>query len=537
MVLPLLVALVMVAGCGSDRGDRADGEPAAGDPVAGGTAVIAIAGEPDVLNPITRTSAVAGMVLDLVSTGLAEMRPDMTWEPRLASAWEVSADGLTITYTLRPWRWEDGQPLTARDLVRSFELIRDPRVASPRRDLLAGVESAEALDPTTVRYRFVRPVPDPVQATAHVIVPAHRIETLDVARPGTWPMNRRPLASGPFRLVTWDPGMQLVLERNPGYPLTASRLDRVVLRILPDQTARILALETGGVDLVADVPIPAARRLADDPDLVWHEISGRVFGFVMWNVRREVLADPRVRRAFSLAIDRERFVTDLLGGHGSPASSYLPPALWNHHAGLTPDPFLPDSARTLLREAGWRDVDGDGVRERSGRPLALEIIHGGGDGLRADGASILRQNLAAVGAAVTSRALERATAQDLLRQGRFDAYWGEFQANLYGDPSALVRSGAGDRFNFGGYASARVDSLLDEALAFADRGRARPIWCELQEELSRDQPAAVIYYLGQLVATNRRLRGASPDLLSPLNGLERWWIAASDRRWANADGY
>ncbi|MBD3221792.1 hypothetical protein GF314_11180 [bacterium] len=537
LLLPSLVALLLVGGCGNEPDGRSEGDRDAGTPVAGGTAVIAIASEPDVLNPITRTSAIAGMVLDLLSTGLAELRPDMTWEPRLAHGWEVADDGLAITYTLRPWRWEDGRPLTARDLVRSFELIRDARVASPRRDLLANVADAEALDPATVRYRFAQPVPDPVQATAHVIVPAHRIEAVDVARPGTWPMNRRPLASGPFRIADWESGMQLVLERNPEYARAPARLDRVILRILPDRTARILALETGDVDLVADVPIPAARRLADHPDLVWHEISGRVFGFVMWNVRREALADPRVRRAFSLAIDRERFVTDLLGGFGSPAASYLPPVSWNHHDGLAPDPFRPDSARALLRAAGWRDDDGDGVRERNGRPLALEIIHGGGDGLREDGASILRQNLAAVGAAVTTRALERATAQDFLRQGRFDAYWGEFQANMYGDPSALVRSGAGDRFNFGGYANARVDSLLDRALAIADRDAARPFWYALQEELARDQPAAVIYYLRQLVATNRRLRGATPDLLSPLNGLERWWIAPEDRRWANPDGY
>jgi peptide/nickel transport system substrate-binding protein len=231
-------------------------------------------------------------------------------------------------------------------------------------------------------------------------------------------------------------------------------------------------------------------------------------------------------------MDRERFVTDLLAGHGQPAASYLPPALWNHHGDLAPDPCRPDSARALLAAAGWVDRDGDGVREREGRRLALELILRGGDPLLENGAAVLRQNLQDVGVAVTLRSLELATAVDFLRTGRFDAYFGEFQANLYADPSPLVASGATDRFNFGGYANARVDSLLGAALAVNDRQRSLPLWYALQAELHADQPAALLYYPRQVVAVNRRLRGVRPHMLSPVNNLFEWWIAPADRRWA-----
>lgn len=530
----IVVCCGLIAGCAAD--DPHHDAVASDEPVAGGTAVIALSSDPDGLNPLTRTTSAAGVVLDLVSTGLVEMRPDLTWEPRIATGWEVSPDSLTITYRLRPWRWEDGEPLTAQDLVVSWRWLVDPRVASPRRDLLAAVASVEAPDASTVVYRLAHKVADPVQATSHAILPAHRLATLEVTGLDTWELNRRPVSSGPFRLEEWRSGSQITLARNPKYTFSTVYLDRVILRILPDETARVLALEAGDVDVVADVKVATARRLASRNDIGLHEISGRVFGFLLWNTRRPALADPRVRRALSLAIDRGRIADDLFGGFATPAASYLPPILWNHHPELAPDPFRPDSAGTLLAAAGWQDRDGDGVRERGDERLSLEIIFRGGDPLAESVAAVLRQNLAAVGVAVSLRGLEHATGLDFMRQGRFDAYWGEFQANIHGDPSALIRSGAGGPINFGGYANATVDSLLDEALAISDHSRARPVWYALQEELARDQPAAVVYYLRQIVAVNRRLRDATPHMLSPINELEKWWIAPADRRWLSETG-
>jgi peptide/nickel transport system substrate-binding protein len=528
------LALATLAGCGDGEDRVADGG-AAGDataPVAGGTAVVAIGDEPDVLNALVRTSAVAGSVLSLLQASLAEMGEDLAWKPEVAARWEIAPDSLAITYHLRPWHWEDGEPLTAADVVLSFELLRDPQIGSPRSDLLRPVVRAEALDPRTVRYTFARPLAHPVQTTVHAILPAHVVGDLDRADVANWPVNRRPLASGPWRLADWKPGRQLELVPNPAYPRTRPWLDRVVLRVIPDQTAQILALETGEVDVVAELPAAAARRLSGSERVELHEISGRVFGLVMWNTRRPALASPEVRRALSLAIDRQRICAQPLGGFAAPGSSYLPPALWNHHRDLAPDPHDPVAAAALLAAAGWRDDDGDGVRERGGRPLRLEILYRGGDTTGEDVAAVVRQNLRDVGVAVDLRALELATALTFLREGRFDAYLGEYQANLYADPSPLVASGATDRVNFGGYANARVDSLLAVALAESDRERSRPVWYEIQEELATDPPAAVLYYLRQIVGVDRRLRDVRPHMLSVLNNLGEWWIAPEDRRYA-----
>jgi len=532
-VLVGLVLALAVGGC-QDRGKDEQSVDVA-IPTPGGTAVVALPDEPDVLNPLVRTSSMAGMVLSLMSSSLVEMSPELLWEPEIAESWSVAADSLSITYKLRPWRWSDGEALTSADVALSWRLIVDPRVGSPRASLLRDIVDVETPDPETVRYRFDRPVADPIQASFHSILPAHLVAELDPARQDLWPLNRDNVSSGPFRLVSWDAGEQLVLERNPHYLLHRAYLDRLVLRVMPDATAQMLALESGEVDLVMGVTAATARRLEGNADIAMHEVSGRVFGFVLWNLRQPQLRQPAVRRALSLAIDRQRFVDDLLSGLGRPATSYLPPVLWNHHAGLAPDPFSPDSARTLLATAGWVDTDGDGVRDRDGQPLTMEVLYRSGNSVRDNGAVVLQQNLSDVGVRVELRALELATALEFLRDGRFGAYWGEFQANLYADPSALIHSASVDQFNFGCYGNARVDSLLTAALATADRDVARPVWWELQEELVLDPPAALIYYPQQLVATSVRLRDAHPDMLSALNNIHRWWIAPADRRWAAAD--
>jgi len=158
-------------------------------------------GDPDALNSLVRESAYAGIVLGEIQDGLAEMGEDLEFYPRIASGWDLAPDHLSITYHLKPWVWSDGQPLTARDVVSSFDLLRDERVASPLRGFHSVVRSVTALDSATVRYVFSQPIPDPVVRSIHALLPAHLTEGLDPSAVRSWPLNHQPLSSGDFRLA------------------------------------------------------------------------------------------------------------------------------------------------------------------------------------------------------------------------------------------------------------------------------------------------------------------------------------------------
>jgi peptide/nickel transport system substrate-binding protein len=522
-----LAALAMI-GCG-ERTPAAGAGPGGLAPSPGGTAVVALTADPDVLNPLLSSSATAGMVFAELHDGLADLDETLTYVPAIARAWEVAPDGLSITYHLRPWCWSDGVPLTARDAVHSLDLFKDERVASSRRGLYKDVVGAVALDDSTVRYDLARRVPDPVQATWHQLLPWHVVGGLDPGAVATWPINRQPLSSGAFVLDSWAPNRELVLARNPRYPGPPARLDRVVFRIVPEEATRLLMLETGELDLVDGIRPEAAKRLSARGDLRLVETGGRSIYHLQWNCRNPVLADAPTRRALSLALDRERLVATLLAGHGRPANSPIPPALWNHSRTLPAPAFDPAEARRLLAAAGWRDRDGDGILERDGHALRFEILTRSGDPVRELGVVILRENLAAVGAATEVRVMEQVASLARLKDGLFDAYFGLMNANLYGNPAPYVASTATDEFNKGHYADATVDSLLDVALGLSDRAVALPVWQRLQAVLADDPPAAYLFYPDNLVAVSRRLRDVRPHLLSPVNNLAEWWIAPADR--------
>jgi len=528
----LVVGSVCLGGCG-DGNDRT-GEASSGSgsgPVAGGTAVVALSSDPDVLNPLIYNSSNAGRVYAEIHDGLTEMGEDLAYHPRIAESWEISPDGRAVTYHLRPWRWSDGQPLTAGDVVSSFDLFTNPLVASPRRGSFRDVLSAVALDSNTVRYELARPLPNPIQVTWHHILPYHLTRGLDPANVREWALNHQPLSSGEFSLENWAHNRTLSLVRNDYYPGTPALLDRVVFTILPEESSRLVALESGEVDLVDNVPPDAARRLEESGKVRITAVGGRRFYYLQWNFANPLFAGADIRKALSLAIDRERMVETLLLGFGSPANGPILPAIWNHHESLAPDPFDPVRARRMLAAAGWRDSDGDGVVEKDGVDFRFEILTKQGDPVRENGSVILRENLKDIGVEVTILVLELAAGLDRLRSGRFDSYFGRLNANLFGDPSGYVKSTAVEEFNNGHYANAQVDSLLTVALGTLDRAEALPVWMEIQELLAADPPAAYLFYPENLVGIGLRLRDVRPHRLSPINNLAEWWIAPGDRKY------
>lgn len=523
-----LLLATLLCGC-SERSDDGQDAQVPQAPVDGGTAVVALTSEPDALNPLVFSAASAGLVFAEMHDGLTEMDDALNYVPRIAHSWQLSEDDLQITYALRRWRWEDGHPLTAYDVARSFDLFVDPAVASPRRGRLREVTSAVALDSFTVRYSFARPQADPLARSWHHILPLHVVGDLDPALVAGWAINEHPVSSGPFRLEAWERNRSLTLVRNPLYSGTPARLDRVVFRILPEADTQLVALEAGEVDLVSGLDPDAARRLEQADRATIVSVGGRRFYYLSWNLRRKCFADTATRRALSLALDRELMLATLLKGYGQPATGPIPPVLWNHHRELPVPEYDPDAARSLLARAGWRDNDGDGVLERNGADFRFEIITKQGDPVREHGAVILRANLADVGIEVDLRVMDHGSGLARVRSGRFDAYFGLLNANLFGNPAPYVASDATDQLNFGHYANATVDSLLQLATGYVDRSAALPIWLELQEVLAADPPAAYLIYPDNLVGVSKRLRNVKPHLLSPVNNLSEWWIAPADR--------
>ena len=494
--------------------------------------MIAFPADPDVLNPLIYKSAYTGQILVLSIDSLMEMGEDFKYFPRVAKSVTFSPDSLEVTVALREWRWSDGSLLTATDVVRSYELFMDKRIASPRAGgRLSNVCRVEAIASDTVKYYFHKHRADQIATLGHYLLQSSEIADLDPAQVTSWEMNDSPASNGMFQITEWEHDHHLILERNPHYSGSAPLLDRLLLRIIPDELTRFVELETGGVDVMTNVPHHLAQRLAGHDDFGVARTSGRLTGMVYWNHESPLFQQREVRKALSLAMDRPAIVKGLLGGFGQIAAGPLPPVVWAYDASVAADKHDPEKARTLLTQAGWVDTDGDGVREQNGVPFRFTMITRKGDPIRENTIVLLRQNLQAIGVDMTIRILEFTTAIDHVRDGNFDAYLGVFSARLSVDPSDLLGSDSFDRYNYGHYANTEADSLMTLALGLSDRDSSLPVWSAFQQLMADDQPMAFLYHPDELIAYRSRVKNIQPHVLSPFQNIREWWIAEEDRQY------
>ncbi|HEU0052382.1 MAG TPA: ABC transporter substrate-binding protein, partial [Longimicrobium sp.] len=485
----ILIALVL-AGCSKGDAGRVsrearttpEAERRGGTLVIGGTADIAD------ISPITwHVQNALYMQQFVLFAPLIAYDRDLQPVPRLARSWEVNADTTLLTFHLRDdVYWQDGVKTSAHDVKFSYELARDPKSGFIYSGLWTYYGAAEVPDSFTFRVRL-RPHAEFLDVwRVFAPVPEHVLRGVRPEELARHPFaTRAPVGNGPFRFAGRVAGQSWTFEANPRWPEELGGrpyLDRVVYRAIPEPAALFTELETGRVDLFQAPPVEYAERvrtsararLARFPDLVYEHI--------VWNGRRAPFSDARVRRALTLAIDREKVLRVVRGGYGRLANSTVAPALWMHDsaagAGVRHDTA---AARRLLAEAGFADRDGDGMVEGSdGRPFrfTLKVPHGYRE--RRDAAEIVQEDLRRVGVRMEIQEVEfnalLAAASDA-RKRDYDAIILGWKPEFRVDDTELFACAKRDYpMAFSGYCDPSTDALLDSVLTLADRDAARPVW-------------------------------------------------------------
>ena len=534
-----VTGLLLAAGCG----DAAREVPAGGADAPGGTVVIATVGDPDLLVPPLVQSLNGAQITAQLFDRLAEIGPalntvgDAGFVPRLATRWTWAPDSLAIRFTLAPGaRWHDGPPVTSRDVAFSFALYTDPRTASPVAPLLANVDSVSTPDPQTAVVWFKRRSPQQFYDAVYQvqIVPEHLLRDVAPDRLAASAFAQHPVGSGRFRFVRWVHGSTIEIAADTGNWRGRPHVDRVLWSVAAEPDAATRALVSGAADWWEQVRGPGLEQVARTATLRQTAYPSLDQTYLAFNLRvgtagaaHPILGDRAVRRALAASIDRAQVARNVLDTLAVPRGAPVPRALAPGLDAPMGPIYDPARAGRELEAAGWRDADGDGVRERGGRRLALRLLVHTTSGVRQRLAVLLQEQLRQVGAELTVDALDPAAVSEAVRRGDWDTMLEAWHADpdprgilqRWGAPNADGRGGA----NMTGYEGARFEALVDSASATFDTTRSRALLARAYAALTDDAPAVWLYEARNVAGRNRRLR---PAALRP----DAWWANLADWR-------
>ncbi|HEY8370046.1 MAG TPA: ABC transporter substrate-binding protein [Thermodesulfobacteriota bacterium] len=502
------------------------GLPAPGAAQAPRQIVMGIETDPRSLNPVLFRGGTEFDLLWQIFDSLFELGPDLVPRPVLAESVQVSRDGLTYTIRLKAGvTWHDGKPFTAEDVAFTIREHLNPANASSWRSNfhafvgfpeLTAKENpvpydalpkkpVEVLDRHTVRLNLrypYAPLLTVLVSPQGGILPKHLLEGKNL---NTAEFNRKPIGTGPFRLVEWRRGDRLVLEANPDYHRGRPPLDRVIMQIIPEMTVRLTQLESGGIQFLrspAPDAIPAIRKNPRLSTLFGEDVN---FRGILFQLKHPALADKRVRQAIAFAIDTKTIRETLGRGYMTEANGPIPPNSWAYTTKVKPTPYDPERARRLLAEAGYT-AGRDGVLEKDGRRLSLGLVVEAYENL-VDVAAAIQQQLKAVGVQVSVEPLEFGAWSDRFMKGAYDLLLIASAGSVDPDPINYSLFRTGQPRNTNGYSNPRVDDLLDRARSARTQTERKALYAEFVEILDDEKPIHVLYHQQRWYAFDRRYKG------------------------------
>lgn len=494
------------------------------------------------LNPHIRSDVAALYIIAPIFSNLISSAPydSSLFGPDLADYWEESADGLVFTFYLnKDARFHDGMPVTAADVVFSYDAMISPDgLAVYQSDFAANVASYRAVDDYT--FELVGRAPSALFLSTCCaglcVLPKHIWEPIPLLEWGSAPGATgsdptQVVGSGPFRFLEWVLGDHATIVRNDDYYNSAQipNVDSFTFRVVPETTASVQTFLTGETDLITVPPAQVDSIKSSNPEIVFHEYETWRHQFLAPNIgaKGTLFTDVRVRQALYYALDRDLIVDQILLGYGVRADGPQPPP----SPAYAPDrittiyTYDPDKAMALLEEAGWIDSDGDGIREKDGVRFSTDLYFVDGQ-VNAQQVAYFQQVFGDIGIEITPVAEPQPTYLDRLFAGDFQlGLLGATWINL-GDQGALYAT-AGippNGFNISQWSSPEYDALQAKQLVELDPDARFEMLVEMSNIVNDDVAEVILYFDKGVAATQPRLKNAFPNGFGLTWSLNWMWI-------------
>lgn len=531
-----LLAACILAACSTGEQISVPVPAAVSAPVAGDAIVEGTIGEASTLIPILASDSASHAVAGQIYNGLVKYDKNLTIVGDLAQSFDISPDGLTITFHLRKGvTWHDGAPFTSRDVLYTYHVIIDPKTPTAYAEDFKQVKTLVALDDHTVRATYGSPFAPALASWGTHILPAHLLEGKDITKS---PLARQPVGTGPYCFKEWIAGQKIVLDANPSYFEGRPWIDRYIYRIIPDTSTMYMEMKAGAIDLMSLTPVQYARQTTS------RQFTSRFnkfrypstgYLYMGYNLRHPLFGDKRIRQAITAAVDKEELIHGVLFGMGQKAHGPIVPGRWAYNPNVKDIAYDPKHAAELLAQAGWKERNADGILVKEGKPFQFTILTNQGNQQRLLSAQIIQQRLKYVGIDVKIRIVEWATfLKEYIDKGKFEVVM--LAWNISQDPDMYdvwhsSKTNPGE-LNFIGFKNAEVDRLLVEGRGTFDIEKRKQAYFRIQEILAEEQPYTFLYVPDALPVVSARIRGVEVAPAGIGHNQIKWYVPKNEQVYA-----
>ncbi len=508
------------------------------------------------MTPLVSSDVYASNVQRYVMESLLIRDPDtLEWVGLIARSWDVSDDGLTLTFKLRKdVVFSDGQPLSSDDIVFTFDFIMNETIAAPRtRAYFEKMASVTALDEFTVIFEFKEPYFNALSLAGGMSIMARHFYEPYLEVPETFNQSKGLLlGSGPYRLQDpkgWTPDLGMVeLERNPRYwgPILPA-FDRLLWKVIENDSARLTTFRNGEIDIYGARP-REYKTLLDDV-----ELSARTqnfeymsptagYSYIGWNQgsvdEPSRFADKRVRQAMTYLTDRERIIDEIMLGYGEVAISPFSPRSHQHNKALSARGYHPEKAKALLKEVGYEDRNSDGVLEDvNGEPFEFGLVYFQGNEDTKRIVLFLKDLYAGAGVLLHPKPTEWSVMLDQLGKRDFDAITLGWSSGVETDIFQMFHSSQTDNGgdNFVGNKNPELDKLIDEARATVDEAQRMPLWQQSEAIMHDDQPYTFLMRRKTMAFIDNRIHNIEQTQLGLNSGFVpvEWYVPLEMQKYSD----
>jgi peptide/nickel transport system substrate-binding protein len=518
--------------------------------------IIGIDEDVESFNPLYSFKVNEGRISELLFLSLVKHNWDkensiIESEPMLAESIVWTNDSLSIIIKLRDnVFWSDGKPVTANDVVFSFDAYSHPDVRSKffgsfknfetdSEDHIIIEKAFEIISDKELIIHFkVASLPS-LYDIDMPIIPAHTYKNINFKDFETADINFNPITNGPYFLVNWKRNNSIELKLNKSSHLVNDKsVEKIIFKVIPDYNARITQLKKNEIDFIELVNPDDADRLKNENSITIDKVIGREYDYIGWNnidsksldadkiVPNKLFGSSKVRKALTHAINRKVILDEYLFNFGMLAISPVTPIFKNSYDFSIPDySYNPKLASKLLEDEGWIDTDHDGILEKENQEFKFDLNIPSGNPRRTYAATVIKNNLKTVGIDVSIKSHELGQFIDNLYDRKMDAWMAAWYVPIPIELKVYWYSKLESApLNFPAYKNSRIDIILQDIESNIPEENKINLLKEFQKIIHEDQPVTFLYWVDNIIAYNNKVKNININPLGAIHDCWEWSI-------------